>query len=236
MFWTTPRSDWSGMMSRQASTEPKQQVEVGEDDLVCRGLGQGRREVDGQRRAADAPGRPCDRDDLGPSRDVRPARRSALRSSRRMTSSSSVGSVGSVRNSRAPARMTRRIIALSRIRLAGRTTTSGDCWTIVWISWMACSGSAVEGDDDQVGADLGDPAWPLPHRRRRPRRARPRRSRRAAAGAPARVSSWGSTRTTRIASFMASSSNRASRRWGWAGSIVSKEDRADRGSSRWGSE
>jgi len=56
-------------------------------------------------------------------------------------SSRSFASVGRGRNSRAPARIDRRITALSRSRLAGRTATPGFFWRIVWISWMPASGS-----------------------------------------------------------------------------------------------
>ena len=73
-------------------------------------------------------------------------------------SSSSAGSAGSVRNSRAPARMARRISALSRLRLAGRRTASRvEAASALAISSMAWCGSWSRATIAEVGDDLADP-------------------------------------------------------------------------------
>ena len=105
----------------------KKEVEVEQDGFLLLGGGQGGRQVDRQGRAAHAAGGARDRDDPGPCSLVvcdsfRP------RASREMISSTSAGSAGSVRNSRAPARMAFKIKPLSELRLAGNTIAPGLAW------------------------------------------------------------------------------------------------------------
>ena len=69
-----------------------------------------------------------------------------------MISISSLASVGSVRNSRAPARMDLRIKVLSQLALAGSTTAFGSACTMLAISSTAWPGSESRATRQRSGA------------------------------------------------------------------------------------
>ena len=142
------------MMSRPASTEPKRRSKstrtVSCPEVLARVVGQ----VDRQGRAADPSRGAGDGDHL---RAVGSLRRAFLavpeQPSDRCRAARDRLDV-SVKNSRAPARITRRISELSRTRLTGKISVPWPCWPIVSIRPHRLLGVGVETHDDQVRRDL----------------------------------------------------------------------------------
>ena len=124
------------------------------------------------------------------------------RSSREIVSSSSACSAGSGRNSLAPERMAFKINPLSGLRLAGRTTVPG-IRLREFLNQLDCLARVlVEDDDRHMGDDLAGACCGISESCSRLPKARASRSPATAVAAQFRDSSLGSTRTTRIRSFI----------------------------------
>ena len=198
-----PRASCRGSRARHSSSEPSRRSKSA--STVSRRLSF--ESVAARLTASDVqptpPAAPVTAITCGPPRDPAPAPGSRRGQTRSTVSSSSAPETGSGRNSRAPARIARRMIVASWSDPAGTSATPGKPSAIVSTSVHRLLDVVVDHDDHHVGRQRSRPARDVPAGRRcRPRPARN----------PLRASIWrwracrdrapGSTRMTFTASFM----------------------------------